>query len=78
MLLFLLVFNLIEISALNTKCKRFYDRTENSALAGLAAFYTFIPWLPDFSGWHKKEGDHVDQFTCGNFCVNVSFARIFK
>ena len=75
MLLFLLVFNLIEISAFNTKCKRFYDRPENSALA---AFYTFIPGLPDFSGWQQKEGDHVDQFTCGDFCVDVSFARILN
>ena len=75
MLLFLLVFNLIEISALNTKCKRFYDRPENSALA---AIYTFMPGLPDISEWSKKEGVHIDQFTCGDFCVNVSFARILN
>ena len=74
MLLFLLVFNLIEINAIDTKCKRYYTRPESSFYTPL--FYTFNPLLrllPDFS--KLEDQDHVGNFTCGNFCVDVSLAR---
>lgn len=74
MLLFLLVFNLIEIHAVgvNTECKRYYERPENSFWS---SSYTFVPFAPDLSQT-KVQRDHIDEFTCGEYCVNVSFARI--
>ena len=70
MLLFLLVFNLIEINAIDTKCKRYYTPPESSFYTPL--FYTFTYKLPDFS--KLEDQDHVGNFTCGNFCVDVSLA----
>ena len=70
MLLFLLVFNLIEINALNTKCKRYYERPDSSLLCSL---YEFVPGASDPLDICKpKEQVHVDEFTCGDHCVNVS------
>ena len=76
MLLFLLVFNLIEIHAVgvNTKCKRYYERPEKSLLSAL---YTFAPFAPDVSQI-KGQGNHIDEFTCGEYCIDVSFAIILN
>ena len=79
MLLFLLVFNLIEINAtntLNTKCKRYYTRPpESSFLFSLG--YTFnLGLLPDLSKWREKEQDHFNEFACGEYCIDVSLARL--
>ena len=74
MLLFLLVFNLIEINAINTKCKRFYKCPPQSSF--YKSFYEFVPDAPDFSKLGGEEQNHVDQFTCGKYCIDVSFALV--